>query len=64
MSETYYPAIVMLILVSSVLTPLILKLLFKKWPNVEPVEGSYSEQSKVVDITLQREGIVEGSKEK
>lgn len=59
MDQTYYPAIVLLILISSILTPLILKYLFKKWPNVDPVEGSYSEQSKVVDITLKREGLSE-----
>ena len=39
MSQEYYPAIVLLIVISSILTPLLLKLLFKKYPMVqeEPV---------------------------
>ena len=35
MSQEYYPAIVLLIVISSILTPLLLKFLFKKFPMVE-----------------------------
>ena len=35
MSQEYYPAIVLLIVISSILTPLILKFLFKKFPMIE-----------------------------
>lgn len=37
-SEEYYPAIILLIIVSSILTPLCLKLLYKKYPHVEMPE--------------------------
>lgn len=37
--ETYYPAIILLIIVSSILTPIVLKLMFRKFPNEElPLE--------------------------
>lgn len=36
-SEEYYPAIILLIIVSSILTPLLLKTLYKKYPLVETV---------------------------
>lgn len=35
-SEEYYPAIILLIIVSSILTPLLLKTLYKKFPMQEP----------------------------
>ncbi|MDE5548758.1 MAG: cation:proton antiporter [Clostridia bacterium] len=41
-SEEYYPAIILLIIVSSILTPMLLKILFKKYPHIETeqvVEG-------------------------
>lgn len=34
-SEEYYPAIILLIIISSILTPLLLKVLYKKYPHVE-----------------------------
>ena len=34
-SEEYYPAIILLIIVSSILTPLLLKTLYKKFPHTE-----------------------------
>ena len=34
-SEQYYPAIILLIIVSSILTPLFLKMLYKKYPHTE-----------------------------
>ena len=34
-SEEYYPAIILLIIVSSILTPLLLKMLYKKFPHTE-----------------------------
>lgn len=34
-SEEYYPAIILLIIVSSILTPLMLKMLYKKYPHFE-----------------------------
>lgn len=37
-SEEYYPAIILLIIISSILTPLCLKLLYKKYPHVEMPE--------------------------
>lgn len=37
-SEEYYPAIILLIIVSSILTPLFLKMLYKKFPHVEVPE--------------------------
>ena len=41
MSQEYYPAIVLLIVISSILTPLILKMLFKKYPlqGTVPIPG-------------------------
>ncbi len=46
MSQQYYPAIVMLIIISSILTPIFLKLLFKKFPQQDeshlPLEPSYA----------------------
>ena len=36
-SEEYYPAIILLIIVSSILTPLLLKMLYKKFPMQEPL---------------------------
>lgn len=37
--ETYYPAIILLIVLSSILTPIILKIMFRKYPNeVLPAE--------------------------
>ena len=36
-SEEYYPAIILLIIVSSILTPLLLKTLYRKFPHVETV---------------------------
>lgn len=37
-SEEYYPAIILLIIVSSILTPLFLKMLYKKFPHIEVPE--------------------------
>lgn len=37
-SEEYYPAIILIIIISSILTPLCLKLLYKKYPHVEMPE--------------------------
>lgn len=37
-SEEYYPAIILLIIVSSILTPLLLKMLYKKYPHTEIAE--------------------------
>lgn len=37
-SEEYYPAIILLIIISSILTPLFLKMLYKKFPHVENPE--------------------------
>ena len=34
-SEEYYPAIILLIIASSILTPLLLKMLYKKYPHTE-----------------------------
>ena len=41
MSQEYYPAIVLLIVISSILTPLLLKVLFKKYPlqGTVPIPG-------------------------
>ena len=39
-SEEYYPAIILLIIVSSILTPLLLKKLYKKFPHTELPEVS------------------------
>ncbi len=36
MSQEYYPAIVLLIIISSILTPLLLKVMFKKFPEEHP----------------------------
>jgi len=43
-SEQFYPAIILLIIVSSILTPLFLKMLYKKFPHTElpelvPISG-------------------------
>lgn len=37
-SEEYYPAIILIIIVSSILTPLFLKMLYKKFPHIEVPE--------------------------
>ena len=45
MSQQFYPAIVLLIIISSIATPLLLKLLFKKYPAEQtqlPLEPSYA----------------------
>ena len=45
MSQEYYPAIVMLIIISSILTPLLLKFLFRKFPQEDghlPLEPNYA----------------------
>lgn len=48
-SEEYYPAIILLIIASSVLTPLLLKLLYRKFPHVEPTAGVNAEQTAQAD---------------
>ena len=45
MSQEYYPAIVLLIVISSILTPLLLKVLFRIYPMVKESEVSLPEHA-------------------
>ncbi len=61
MSQQYYPAIVLLIILSSTLTPLILKVLFKKFPQEEGAlplkEDNYAMSVVLEKHELQKTGV-------
>ena len=51
-SEEYYPAIILLIIVSSILTPLCLKLLYKKYPHIEVPEMGAGMENIAQDVVM------------
>ena len=57
MSAEYLPAVILLVIMSSLLTPIFLKLTFKKFPTEDEVEGKYETPASAVATNIIKENL-------